>query len=226
MSTSCRTDELRLLDERELEVEMTLPGAIRDRQGNVLIPAGQTLTEAQLISLRERGPVSLFAGPDWKAPVVEEKKEAAEEKGESDDEQIVNDLDSDSPPDPAELIAALQLRRDGKRSKRIRREPRHPAKLTLTVTISEQSEEGCRERTLEVRTADLSARGFAFLHKHYVHPGTAVRTCIESLPAKPQLMGVVRNCTHLRGDQHRVGVEFTKVIRESDRRLPPEFEGE
>jgi hypothetical protein len=57
---------------------------------------------------------------------------------------------------------------------------------------------------------DISRSGFSFTYCQYVPEGAIVEVVFNDLPRCPQLCGVVRNCVHLGGRNHRIGVEFTK----------------
>lgn len=63
-------------------------------------------------------------------------------------------------------------------------------------------------RDIEITTHDLSVGGFSFLYNQFLHNGTIVITHIKSLPNQPTIMCVVRNCVHVKGAIHRIGVRF------------------
>jgi hypothetical protein len=184
------TQRLRRLTEQDLVVGRTLPGAVRDGAGRVLIQSGETLSAEHLGRLGKRGACALYAGDDWGAPPQQ----------------------TDPKPQPLraeEVVQALQRRMripgtDG----RIRRQQRYAWHVRLRMAILECSEGVVNRRDVEVETCDLSASGFAFLSRQFVHVGTMVYPRFTNLPKRPVLKGIVRNCTHLEGRRHRVGVEF------------------
>lgn len=71
----------------------------------------------------------------------------------------------------------------------------------------------CTPRETEAVTHDLSTGGYSFITRYYVHVGAMVEATFDTLPQRPTIIGVVRNCIHLGGAMHRVGVQFTEVRR-------------
>lgn len=111
-----------------------------------------------------------------------------------------------------EQLAVLRGQTDRRALTKLRRDKRYAWYATLHLTIDERRTGG-REEQVEVQTADLSCSGFAFVFGRFVRPGTQV-TAELPLPGKPTAMGTVQYCRHIRGREHRVGVELT-TLRES-----------
>ena len=86
-----------------------------------------------------------------------------------------------------------------------RQSERHPWTVHLTVIIEDPAG---KPRTLEIVTHDISAGGFSFIYRQFMHLGTKVRVQVVSLEGRPTLDGVIRNCTYLGGMNHRIGVQF------------------
>jgi hypothetical protein len=193
MSECCPTSVLRQLDPKELVLGRVLPGNVRDDAGRVLIPQGQVLSPEHLQLLEERGSPALYAGPDWNQPPP-----AAEPT-----KQSVT---------PEELLQSLK-RRHGlhSRQEQGRRHPRYPWRCELRVTIEECSDGLPQRREVTVETCDVSAGGFGFITRQFLHIGTIVFACFESLPNQPVMKGIVRYCHHLEVRRHRVGVEFVPL---------------
>ena len=190
---------LRRLDPEELVLGSVLPGHVRDQSGRILIRRGRRLSEEHLEQLQKRAVGAVYAGPDWETP---------------------------EPPDPPtpvisadELTAILRRRNPPHDDSRARRHRRHPWRVQLRLTIQECSQGVVERRDVVVATCDISAGGFAFVSQLYIHPGTLVYARVRSLPNRPVLKGVVRNCVHLEAREHRVGVEF--VPPEEGEMFPP-----
>jgi len=86
-----------------------------------------------------------------------------------------------------------------------RQSERHAWVTGLTVLIEEKPGE---PRAIEVTTHDISTGGLSFVFRQYIHAGTMLRLHFNVLPGRPALDGVVRNCVHVGGIYHRVGVQF------------------
>jgi hypothetical protein len=178
------------LDHKELSVGRVVPSHVRDDGGRILVRAGETLTEEHLQNLAQPGSPALFTDRDWNAP-----QEPAQ------------------PPtmNPKELAAALQ-RRCGVRPGQGpgRRHQRHPWQCQLQITI--QDSIGSRHlRRIEAETIDVSIGGFGFVSSHFIYIGTIIFARLACLPSRPVVKGIVRNCQHLEGRRHRVGVEFVPL---------------
>lgn len=96
-----------------------------------------------------------------------------------------------------------------------RRFRRYTWRVRLRVELEERTAEGVRFRQCDVMTEDIGRGGFAFIHTQLVHPGTKVRAKLTLLPHQPTVVGEVRNCTHLEGQKHRVGVEFAEKLEDA-----------
>jgi hypothetical protein len=189
MTTPNRTTvELRRLDRSGLQLGQPLPGAVRDHRGRIILPAGHVLSATDLADLSTRAPLGIYAGPEWTRP------------------PLANTLMS------GEIVDALR-RQQIADNKRVRQHQRHNWVTQLTVELEEKSELSVRRREVRVMTCDVSAGGFSFIYRRYVHLGTCVRVRFDSLPSRPRMIGVVRNCRHMNGTTHRVGVEFVDALR-------------
>lgn len=93
-----------------------------------------------------------------------------------------------------------------------RRQDRKAWNVHLRLIIYEGSASGT-PRDTEAVTHDLSTGGYSFITRYYVHVGATVEATFDTLPQRPTIIGVVRNCIHLGGAMHRVGVQFTEVRR-------------
>lgn len=195
MGSTNTSQNLRMLNVDELVVGVVLPGDIRDRDGRTLIPGRQTLTADHLASLEKRGQVLLYAGDDWPPPEPEPSETDAQPANEED------------------LMAALRQRCAKADDNATRRHERHEWAVMLKLSIEEKTGEGVRRRELTVTTCDLSASGLAFYYRHYIHPGSVLFTCFDSLPGKPRVKAVVRHCTHISATEHRIGAEILSVLR-------------
>ncbi len=188
------TIALQPVNQQQLAPGMILPGHLRDRTGRVLIQAGTLLGPRHLALLRQRGTLGLYAGPDW-------------------DRNPVAPPPHEKPAKPAEVLAALRGRRMGGAKMRVREHERYTWSVVLRLSIEEQNLDGCRRRDVVVRTGDISVSGFAFFYDQYIHPGTLLRARFETVPGRPYLIAVVRNCTHISARRHRIGAQFVKVRR-------------
>jgi hypothetical protein len=70
-----------------------------------------------------------------------------------------------------------------------------------------------KPRTLEVVTHDISSGGFSFVYRQFLHAGSKVVAEFTVLPNRPRLEGVVRNCSHVGGINHRIGVQFIREAK-------------
>ena len=183
-------------------VGSVLPGAVRDHAGRILIQSGETLSAAHLHQLDQGGACALYAGADWGAPP--ERRESVPQTLRA--KEVVH--------------ALLRRHRTVADDGRTRRQRRHEWRVRLRMAIQECSEELIhrREIEIEIETCDLSASGFAFVSQQFLHVGTLVYPRFVTLPNRPVLKGIVRNCRHIEGRRHRVGVEFLQP--ESDEPAP------
>jgi len=108
-----------------------------------------------------------------------------------------------------EVIAQLYARHGLKGSRANERSSeRFPWVTSLALVIIDPQG---TPRTLEVLTHDISAGGFSFVYRQFLHVGSMVRAEFTVLPNRPRLDGIVRNCVHVGGINHRIGVQFTGV---------------
>jgi len=189
---------LQRLDIGRLVVGQALIGDVRDQKGEIVIGRGEELTPEHIDLLKKRASSGVYVGADWQpgrataaVPVVTAS--------------------------PEELMLALRRRHACRtRSTPVRRYLRHEWRVRLRMMI--QGAQGLGSRLVEVTTCDVATHGFSFLVEGYLHPGTIVYPRFESLPNRPVMKAVVRNCAHSGARQHRVGVEFRKL--ELDETLP------
>jgi hypothetical protein len=112
---------------------------------------------------------------------------------------------------PDQVYEALYKRDD--REDPVRNQRRHPRNewiARLTIWVKDCHDTWDTPRELKVMTRDLSRGGFSFIYDQFLHEGTVIRTQFDPLPDRPILIGVVANCRHLNGRQHRVGVQFVE----------------
>jgi len=113
---------------------------------------------------------------------------------------------------PAELCDALYERHASHSTVRDeRRHPRLPWVTTLTVWVKDRRNSWDAPRTLRVTTHDISRSGFSFVYGQFLHVDTVVCTQFDTLPGRPIITGIVANCVHVGGRQHRIGVRFVEA---------------
>ncbi len=180
---------LRRLKGDDLIIGGVLRGHLRDRTGRILIRRGQRLSEDHVRLLAERETRGVYGGSDW--PPAE---------------------DSDgtrATASPEELMFALNRRfRSRQDTGRVRRYARHPWRMRLKITLQENCDGVVYRLELMVTTCDVSANGFSFICKRFVHPAVILYSRFDTLPNRPVVKGIVRNCVYLESRDHRVGVEF------------------
>lgn len=183
MSAPTSARSLRPLATTFLQPGMILPASVLDETGRRVLPGGADVT-AQARRLVERRCGAIFyVDHEW----PEELSARA---------------------DSSDAVIKTLASRHAPRGPQQREHERHSWTVSLSLTLIERSTAGARERHLDVVTHDISRGGFSFVARCYVHPGTVVSARVEALPNRPVLRGVVRNCAHIRGSDHRVGVQF------------------
>lgn len=111
-------------------------------------------------------------------------------------------------PSPPQIIDQLHQQRGADRPLDDKREAdRYPWAIKLHVTIIDPMG---TPREIVVQTHDLSIGGFSFIYNQFLHNGTVVIACIKALPKQPKVLCIVKNCVHVKGASHRVGVRFEK----------------
>lgn len=85
---------------------------------------------------------------------------------------------------------------------------RHSWRVPITLSIIEHTGQGESVREIKVTTSDLSQGGFAFIHRSFIAPGSQVHARLDSLPHRPQIVGLVRYCRLREGIEHMIGVQF------------------
>jgi hypothetical protein len=101
-----------------------------------------------------------------------------------------------------------------------RREARKLWRTDIKVEIEPPDGAMAPRRHVEVQTMDISRNGCSFLFRQFVAVGSRVHMILEMLPAKPTLVGEVRNCRLLEGMMHRVGVEFIAAAPAGNSPIP------
>ena len=114
---------------------------------------------------------------------------------------------------PAHVMKALAEQAQSAAGLDNRAHPRHRWSAVLALTVEESTDQFTSQRQIKVTTGDLSAGGFSFVHRQYIHLGTIVTACFEALRQRPTLSGVVRSCIATDGGRYRVGVQFTEIQR-------------
>jgi len=192
--------DLRRIGPDELVAGQPLPGDLRNAEGHIILPAGQILQPAHLQNLEARVTAELYAGPDW-------------------DGNMGCTFDS-----PTAVVDQV-LHRFGEQGPTANRraQQRHPWSVLLTVVIEEAGDDRSIPREIQVTTVDISRRGFAFYYRQYISLDTRVRAQFDSLPNRPRVAGVVRNCRLTGGARHRIGVQFIqpKELKAADGRRKP-----
>lgn len=191
---------LRLIGRDELVLGQPLPGDLRDAEGCILLPAGEIVKSEHL---EPPGPCvgeGLYVGPDW---------DAAQRTSAGSHAEVVDEA--------FRRCGAEQSNADQ------RTHPRYTWIFPLTLVLEEGSDHQLAVREIEVLTADLSVGGFSFCYRQYVARDTSVRVQFDSLPTRPRLVAVVRNCRLLEGTRHRIGVQFTDPCKQkrNNRRVRP-----
>ncbi len=92
-----------------------------------------------------------------------------------------------------------------------RRHPRSPWVTTLTLWVKDRRNSWDAPRALRVTTHDISRSGFSFIYGQFLHADTVVCTQFDTLPGRPIITGIVANCVHVGGRQHRIGVRFVEA---------------
>lgn len=114
-----------------------------------------------------------------------------------------------------EMVQAMRTRVTPGARAQPRASKRTRWRAEVEVQIDETMGGGVRTRSDHVRTLDISTGGIAFLFQSYVQPGAGVSIDLP-LPGKPCVEGVVRNCVHMRGRFHRVGVQLRRIVSQEE----------
>ena len=192
MTAGDDTVRLRRISRHCLCTGLILPSDVRDFQGRVILRAGLIVDRNLLDSVKTHCGEAFYVGPDWPSNGSE---------------------DGDPDATPAEVMQSLSMQHEADPEDRPenRQHERHQWSVQLTLEIEELTAGGFRRRQLEVTTRNISKGGFAFVFGGYLHPDTKVSARFDTLPGKPRLTGVVRNCTLMSGRQHRIGVQFQGI---------------
>lgn len=113
------------------------------------------------------------------------------------------------------VLTELREKHDADGGRESRQRERFEWAAPLRLEIEDVASGMGRRRELDVLACDLSRGGFSFVHPSYVHPGSLVCAQFTSLPDRPRISGIVRNCVHLHARLHRIGVEFTRSARDA-----------
>lgn len=111
-----------------------------------------------------------------------------------------------------ELMRLMDTTPDNRPSRNRRKHVRYPPLLCRDTLVKVlQPGGGTSERLVTVR--DLSAGGMSFLYPGYLHNGSAVEAELRKrMEGKELVHGRVRNCRHIHGVWHAVGIEFREAI--------------
>lgn len=189
METKAPESQLRPIARSELSLGQPLPGHLRDAQGKILIEAGETLTPNKWKLLGIGEDTVFYVGDDCPAGYSPAADGSVAE---------------------ADTATAES---EGRKHKR------HNWKVNLRLELVEPGRGSTRNRTIDVTSQDISLGGFSFAAPMFVHVGTVVYTRLNSLEGQPVVKAVVRNCVHIEGRLHRVGVEFVKPDAADQRRM-------
>ena len=182
--------DLRLISQEELALGEPLPGDLRDSDGYILLAAGSILQAKDLQELGSRANGELYVGPEWCGG----------------DAKAVNSPDA--------VVDEIFERHGGRKpATEERSRVRYPWRVPLTVVLEEPQKHDVIAREIKVVTADISRRGFAFYYRQYIALGTYVQAQFDSLPDRPRLAAVVRNCRLIEGTRHRIGAQFIRPTK-------------
>jgi len=93
-----------------------------------------------------------------------------------------------------------------------RRDSRYRYRLDEIVVLMQQPGHSAPMAFI-VPTRNISARGLAFLHGGYVHPGTVVVVQLVTTRGAPQnVVGVVRRCRYMQSNVHEVAIQFKNPV--------------
>jgi len=190
MSTRAPASHLRPLDPAVFPPDQPLAQPIYDAAGQVIVRKGERLSAEQVTRLGEQG------------AYVSDSLAARASAADSTDTELCR-------VSPEELIQALGRRQPPQTRGQVsvRQSARHPWRVRVQLTVVEPSAEGERHLELQVETRDISRTGFSFVCERYMHPGTIVYLHVQK-PVCRSVKGIVKNCVHVEGRQHRAGVAF------------------
>jgi hypothetical protein len=193
MSWTPISNDLRQLEPRELAVGRVTLADILDRHGRVVLEKGTRFGAEHAWIVKKYGFEGLFVGPDWPPPRC------------SDDVGALTI-------DPDELMQSLQRKAAARGGAlRVRGQARHGWSQRITVVEVAKLAGAVIQRRIEVTTQDLSRSGFAFVAPHFVYEGTVLYASFGSLPGRPVMKAIVRNCQLGSGRDYRVGAEFVPL---------------
>lgn len=214
----------------DLRAGQVLPGHLRDQDGRIIIPAGAVVTQEDIAGLAG---CSIFVGQDWfnnrarLRAAAHARLHADMTRGGSQPKHSANkhsankgSADSGSAHDPSSDLSFDGPPTGAATGAELRQQARHVWNTVLRLEITDA--DGSRRREVDVRTLNLSAGGFAFLMRQFVHPGSRVLAEFKALAGKPVVEAVVRSCTPLGGMEHRVGVQFIGDATQATERVSRE----
>ncbi len=178
---------LRQLDASTLATDQPLRQPVYDVGGHILARPGERLSAQQCQRLAERGAYIL--------------DEALTDAGRVELRKI--------PPEELMQILSRQQPLTGGHV-HPRQHERHAWRVQRRLILVECGRMG-RRLDLDVVTEDISKGGFAFVCQQYVPPGTIVFLGLEVMAPSAIVKGIVRNCVHVQGRKHRVGVQFVRL---------------
>ena len=189
--------DLQPIDQEELILGQALPGDLRDEEGRVILPAGQVLEPEHLQQLGTRLVTGLYAGPDWRDRA----------------DKTVSSPEAVTDPD-------FRAQRGQTPFTDKRAHERRSWSVPLTLRIQETGGRRVVPRAIRAVTVDLSRGGFAFCYRQYIAVGTLVQAQFDSLPNRPRLAGITRNCRLIRGTMHLIGVQFIEPSKSLSEQEP------
>jgi len=115
---------------------------------------------------------------------------------------------------PVEQIARILDEMDGATVNvpSTRRDSRYRYRLDEIVVLMQQPGHSTPMAFI-VPTRNISARGLAFLHGGFVHPGTVVVVqLVTTRGAAQNVVGVVRRCRYIQSNVHEVAIQFRSPV--------------
>ena len=197
---------LRRLRNEDLTDGMALPGNLLSRDGQILVPRGSNVDAELIERLLKR---SLYIGADWLVSPDEEIQAPTA------DRTCRRSPSSQSDPRDDNRAQHQQAGKGSDRRVNDTRDRRQQVRKSWIAPLTiELVEPGIvtQPRRLKVLATDISAGGFAFLYKQFIHKDKILIVSFDALPQKSDLRAVVRYCQKVEGLHHRIGVKF----------LPPE----
>ena len=115
---------------------------------------------------------------------------------------------------PVEQIARIldELDTAANGATAMRRDSRYRYRLNEIVVLMQQPGHSAPMAFI-VPTRNISARGLAFLHGGFVHPGTVVVVqLVTTRGAAQNVVGMVRRCRYIQSNVHEVAIQFKSTV--------------